>query len=312
MILTRFSRVTFHAAHRYLGLTSEVLRTEKAINDLACHPLPASFYDSGGLQSLRQRFDGRSSDNESDYFVSHSPIIPSPKPKSGESSRSSSRLATDRPSAPLANKKRQHSLPFSRGTRDNVQAGDLLVASGSANDRPSSRSYSLLNTPRIPRDSERERDLRNRPRSSEDFDLREEVMSCIAKSIGLLQPPWSKSDSAEPSPAIVPVDPRRSHENLTSPFGSLSLLDGGDDTSSLTASSITSTGGYMSGLDNEVEILFFAKGSTLARAGELNTGKSTNFGLEAQYSGCFQACSMLLKDSLTFSCLLRTPQLPIR
>jgi lysophospholipid hydrolase len=28
----------------------------------------------------------------------------------------------------------------------------------------------------------------------------------------------------------------------------------------------------MSGLDNEVEILFFAAGSTLAKAGELNTG----------------------------------------
>ena len=58
VILTRFSRVTFNAAHKYLGLTTEVLRTEKAINDIACHPLPASFYEGGGLQQLRQRFDG--------------------------------------------------------------------------------------------------------------------------------------------------------------------------------------------------------------------------------------------------------------
>ena len=296
-------------------MTSEVLRTEKAINDLACHPLPASFYESGGLQSLRQRFDGRSSDADSDYFsVSHSTMPSSPKPKSGQSSRSSSGLTTDHPSAPLANKKRQHSLPFSRGSRDSVQAGDLLIPSGSTNDtsRSSSRSYSLLNTPRLPRDSEKKRDLRKGSGSSEDFDLREEVMSCIAKSIGLLQPPWSRSDSAEASPVIVPVDARRSHENLTSPFGSLSLLDGGDDTSSLTASSITSTGGYMSGLDNEVEILFFAKGSTLARAGELSTGTSQDFGLKAQHSGCVQVYSMSLKDFLTSFYLLRTPQLPTR
>ena len=70
--MTRFSRVTFNAAHGYLGLTSEVLRTEKAINDIACHPLPASFYEGGGMQHLRQRFDGarKSEPGESgdDYF----------------------------------------------------------------------------------------------------------------------------------------------------------------------------------------------------------------------------------------------------
>jgi lysophospholipid hydrolase len=68
VILTRFSRVTFNAAHKYLGLTTEVLRTEKAINDIACHPLPASFYEGGGLQYLRQRFDGMAADPEKDYF----------------------------------------------------------------------------------------------------------------------------------------------------------------------------------------------------------------------------------------------------
>jgi lysophospholipid hydrolase len=50
VILTRLSRVTFTAAHDYLGLTTEVLRTEKAINDIACHPLPPTFYEGGGLQ----------------------------------------------------------------------------------------------------------------------------------------------------------------------------------------------------------------------------------------------------------------------
>jgi len=57
VILRGFSRVTFSAAHKYLGLTSEVLRTEKAINDIWVHPLPAPVYESGGLENLRQRFD---------------------------------------------------------------------------------------------------------------------------------------------------------------------------------------------------------------------------------------------------------------
>jgi len=59
VILTRFSRVTFSAAHEYLGLTSEVLRTEKAVNDIAVHHPPAPFYESGGLENLRQQFDQR-------------------------------------------------------------------------------------------------------------------------------------------------------------------------------------------------------------------------------------------------------------
>ena len=68
----------------------------------------------------------------------------------------------------------------------------------------------------------------------------------------------------------------------------------------------------MSGLDNEVEILFFAKGSTLASAGELSTGKSMDFGLEAQCSRRLQVYFMLLKDFLTSSCLLKTHRPPIR
>ena len=69
---------------------------------------------------------------------------------------------------------------------------------------------------------------------------------------------------------------RRKHSSaFSSPFGTLSLLDVvGDDSSSLTGSvSIHSMAGYMSGLDNEVEILYFPSGSVLAQAGERNTGR---------------------------------------
>jgi lysophospholipid hydrolase len=109
--------------------------------------------------------------------------------------------------------------------------------------------------------------------SAEDFDLREEVMSCIAKSIGLLQPALSGSDSNEVSPGLRPVDAKPPIGTFNSPFGSLSLLDLGDDVSSVTGSSGISTGNHMSGLDNEVEILFFPAGSTLVKAGEQNTGE---------------------------------------
>ncbi|TFK41896.1 hypothetical protein BDQ12DRAFT_677345 [Crucibulum laeve] len=288
VILTRFSRVTFNAAHKYLGLTSEVLRTEKAINDIACHPLPASFYEGGGLHYLRHRFDGATSstsDTESDYFnFTHSPAPMSPMPKSKNSSTSS---ISSKSSSAVNSKKpgntfyHVQSSPL-RTSRHMVQAGDLLVPKGHASEvfRPLSRTFSVLNTPKIPRSMDLTNDgkqvdmAHNTRQSSEDFDLREEVMSCIAKSIGLLQPPLSGSDSFETSPAMLPSEFRRPSDNFNTPFGSLSLLELGDDASSMTGgtSSILSSGDYMSGLDNEVEILFYAAGSTLAKAGELNTG----------------------------------------
>ena len=49
MIHVRFAR---DAAHKFLGLTGEVLRPEKVTNGTACDPPPTSFYQ-GGLQSIR-------------------------------------------------------------------------------------------------------------------------------------------------------------------------------------------------------------------------------------------------------------------
>lgn len=282
VILTRFSRVTFNAAHKYLGLTSEVLRTEKAINDIACHPLPASFYEGGGLQYLRNRFDASTSsttETDSDYFsytqspsqtTSELPKLKKPSTAAGDDTLQTRKISNGQ-------------SPPMRASRTMVQPGDLLMPKSSIHDsfRTPLRTFSTLNTPGLPRgsdDADLGRKMNQSSRSShwsvEDFDLREEVMSCIAKSIGLLQPPLSGSDSVEASPAFPATEHRRPSGGFSSPFGSLSLLDLGDDVSSATggSSSILPSGNHLSGLDNEVEILFFAAGSTLAKVGELNTG----------------------------------------
>ena len=265
--MTRFSRVTFNAAHKYLGLTKEVLRTEKAINDIACHPLPNSFYEGGGLQHLRQRFDGASSsttEREAYLSLSNSSVTASPKAlHSGVlPSRSVSPSVSNRGVSPVNLHTARYTLP----------AGDLLISQGRNND-----SRWNFNSPRISRNSE-VADTYNRGQNgksrqlTEDFDLREEVMSCIAKSIGLSQPPLSGSDSVEASPALQPSDRRRTPGTFDSPFGTLSLLDLGDDVSIAGSSSMTPKDSYMTGLDNEVEILFFSAGTTLVKAGEHNTG----------------------------------------
>ncbi|TFK26799.1 hydrolase [Coprinopsis marcescibilis] len=282
VILTRFSRVTFTAAHKYLGLTSEVLRTEKAINDIACHPLPASFYEGGGLQYMRNRFNGTNSSSsdvtaDTDYFNTHLRTATPFSSHARDSSTSS--VSLDKiPDTPLTILTSLADLPLSK-SRHTVQAGDLMQTQQNSSDGfKLTRSMSIMNTPKIPRSSDdvnrgqKMEQTGNRRWSSEDFDLREEVMSCIAKSIGLRQPPISGSDSNEASPHLLPRDVQSATASSSSPFSSLSLLDLGDDESSIAGSSVLSSGNHLSGLDNEVEILFFPAGSTLVKAGELKTG----------------------------------------
>lgn len=277
VILARFSRVTFNAAHKYLGLTTEVLRTEKAINDIACHPLPATFYESGGLEHLRQRFDGAPSSvsvSSSDYFSlgqgsSFNTTSPLQIPTELQSTTPADKLQR----SPTSNRGQPTNAKF---PRDMVQAGDLFVSRGNSTDifRTHNRSFTFSKVPQ-PSLNEKEE---ARKRSSgcwtlDDFDLREEVMSCIAKSIGLLQPALSGSDSAEASPAPTSNNSRRSSTaTFSSPFTSLSLLDIRDDMSTMTGSSSVASGNYMSGLNNEVEILFYPAGTLLAKAGEINSG----------------------------------------
>ena len=279
--MTRFSRVTFNAAHKYLGLTTEVLRTEKAINDIACHPLPSIFYEGGGMQQLRQRFDGAGRQDFSppqsqpggDYYNASPTAI---SPKSSANSRLPSKEAPTISPVKLSGGI-QFPLQRSSSTRHFVQAGDLHSSTpfGEAL-KPLGRSLSILNAPHSPR-----RELYETPEflhlDGVDFDLRQEVMNCIAVSIGLSQPPLSDNNSVEASPSFSAVDGGRVSRPgggfLESPFGSLSLLDLGDDSSSATGGSSSVTmSGYMSGLDNEVEILFFSSGSYLAKAGERDIG----------------------------------------
>jgi lysophospholipid hydrolase len=159
-----------------------------------------------------------------------------------------------------------------------VHAGDLHSSTGQHQENIRlTRTISHINTPHIgPLDDS----PRNGWLSGDEFDLKDEVMACIAKSIGLLQPSLSGSISGEVSPAVTASEIKRSSSAFNSTFSSLSLLDQRDDGSSITGASTASSTDYMNGLDNKVEILFFPAGSTLVHAGEVNTGKdSPSFGL---------------------------------
>ncbi|KAF9647474.1 hydrolase [Thelephora ganbajun] len=274
VILTRFSRVTFSAAHKYLGLTSEVLRTEKAINDIAVHPLPASFYESGGLEKLRQRFD-RSPllDNAGSSEIVDA--LTSPRPtsqnKAGKKKANGGNMLTEERRRVNSSQPRPNLRPH-LSSRKLVQAGDLLSTVGHSSEVFKPGCFVGLTTPRHTRresmyGSDTDASTNEDILPLDDFNLKEEVMSCIAKSIGLIQPP-SVGDEVSESPSLPASDSGGSL--FRSPYGSLSLLEMvNDGTSSVTESSST---GEMTGLDNEVEIRFFPAGSTLIHAGERNAG----------------------------------------
>lgn len=94
VVLERFSRVTFMTAHKFFGLTREILRSEASLNLMVSYPLPRAFYTGGGMQILREKFepslrrgrDRKSDDFNRDYF-SYVPTSPTARNISLPSSR---------------------------------------------------------------------------------------------------------------------------------------------------------------------------------------------------------------------------------
>ena len=76
VILTRFQRVTFLTGHKYLGLTAEILKTEKLLNTKGTYELP-NILRRGVLEKLKERYSSRG-DNEqrvdSGVLVTHARV----------------------------------------------------------------------------------------------------------------------------------------------------------------------------------------------------------------------------------------------
>jgi len=262
VILTRLQRVTFLTAHKYLGLTREVIRTEKAINELACYPLPDKFWETGGIHRLRQRFVPETKMHESestpteekDYFTIDTPFA---GPRMGEVFWGNDESEAG-PGIKLKVKP-----PTRRGTTR--KAGDLLTMSSPMTEESRMLNFTALQTPRLERGQF----------ATDDFDLRDGVMESISKAIGLSQTSSTPGESANPSPLLRPQDgtsTRSATAGFGSSYASLSLLGmhGFDDDSSVAGSSVSNF--QASELENEVEILFFPKGTQLVKEGERNAG----------------------------------------
>ena len=301
VILTRLHRVTLSTAHQYLGLTSDVLQIEKLMNKYTAYDLP-NHLRGQALDRLRDKF---AKERERIGPEEGTKGIALHNPTAGRR-RSSSGLRRDASTKARLNAARaagsSQSLDARRpamGDR-NVSSGDLHGVSrpsqrpNSSHVRSTSNWTSMGATDPLKPDalsptSSREPEhfgpsLPHRQDSmNEDSLFRESVLECMAKALGLhdseAQVLKGGPTSVEQSPRLVSYDAKRQTAIFNNAFGFIDAYDGSvDGDSESVTTSVASVSGQLHGkmLDEElmddVEIVFFPKGSVLVEQGERNPG----------------------------------------
>ncbi|KAI9757784.1 MAG: phosphatidylcholine and lysophosphatidylcholine phospholipase [Chaenotheca gracillima] len=319
VILTRLQRVTLATGHSYLGLTSEVVKTEKDMNKYTTYELP-NFLRGGALERLKERF---TKERERIGPEEGMKGIALHNSGSGHHRRSSSSLKRE-----VSSRSR---MPGARGGAsmvppngamkspsfgidreiNGVSAGDLLTniqmsRHGSRRGAPSFSSgapmYQSIQDPNLARqdmqsplgqrsfnpfanaNQDQEIMLRRQDSLDEDSIFREHVLECMCKAIGLTnaQNTLPKPDSVEQSPRLVSYDTARQKAVFNNAFGFIDPYEGsveGDSESMMSmplsshsAGGSSSTFGISNELVDDVEIVFFPKGSVLVEQGERNPG----------------------------------------
>lgn len=292
VILTRLQRVTFATAHSYLGLTNEVLGIERQMTKFTTHDLPNDIRGSA-LDRLKDKFlkekDRLGSEEITKGIALHNPYA-------GRRRRSSSFLRKD---ATLKSKipmtKRPLSLvnpdpsPNERDTAG-VSPGDLLSTIQLSRFGPKHEHYATtprLHSPMAEKEHSpmRRSTLQRKDSVDEDALFRESILDCIMNGIGLTDSSHDAlrkaSHTGELSPKLVSYDSRRQKAVFSNnAFGFIDAYDGSGDgeTESATSMSVTSAGGtspivnLREELLNDIEIVYFPKGSVLVEQGERHPG----------------------------------------
>lgn len=304
VILTRLQRVTLATGHSYLGLTSEVLRTEKHMNKYTTYELP-NFLRGEALERLKVKFirekERIGPEDGSKGIALHNPGA-GRRRRSSTSLRKEAALHSLSALGSLSISSAMSDVPPSRDLGSSPSPGDLLtniqmsrsggrsVTSGIGHEPQvpevwlhdvqsplGQRTSSPFAVPLHPR-----RALHRQESVDEDSMFRSSILECIFKAIGLTNTKnaLKMSDSVEASPMLVSYDQKR-HKAVFSnnAFGFIDPYDAsGDGDSESMTSGGTSAGGFPStqGLANElrdeVEIVYFPKGSVLVERGERNPG----------------------------------------
>ncbi|KAF2687554.1 lysophospholipase NTE1 [Lentithecium fluviatile CBS 122367] len=307
VILTRLQRVTLATGHAYLGLTSEVLRTEKLMNTYTTYDLPGFLRDSA-LQRLKDKFAKETErigpEEGMKGIALHNPGA-GRRRKSSVSLRKGAaahaRLAAARGSSDMnGDSHGRVRSPEPSGGNDRISAGDLLTNSHMPRGGGRTGRYSFSQ----PFNQDQRRDARTpldsgafnpftspltRPAAlhrQESVDeatvFRESVLDCMFKAIGLtdLENPIPKAASVEQSPRLVSFDAKRQKAIFSNAFGFMDPFEAsrdGDSESVASASAFSTLSGVghqniVQEAVNDVEIVYFPKGAVLVEQGERNPG----------------------------------------
>ena len=311
VILTRLQRVTLATAHSYLGLTSEVLRTERHMNRYTTYDLP-NHLRGAALDRLKDKFAQEkerltSAEDGMKGIALHNPGA-AQRRRSSSSLRKDiimqARLAARRTDSPIRHPSDEVGLSHKTG----LDAGDLLtnirvsrfgekqpghlrMTSALPDIGPLSPIEDLgLTSPLAQREQTpfTSPPLRNglQPRRPESLDedaiFRISILECIVKAIGLTNAKDAirkPSVSVEHSPRMVSYDAQRQKATFTNAFGFMDPYEGSADGD---AESMSSSSGLAGGpfntrnltseLRDELEIVFFPKDAVLVEEGERNPG----------------------------------------
>ncbi|KAI0404201.1 patatin-like phospholipase [Xylaria palmicola] len=309
VILSRFQRVTLATAYHYLGLTNEVLQTEKNMLKFTTWQLP-NLLRGDALERLKEKFSQereRAGKEETGKGIAlHNASTTSHRRRSSTGLRKEATLQAMSRARPQSVVASTIEPPHERQSIHTPSPGDLLAnvqmtRGGGA--YPSStleiplsqpwQSPDILGKDDISPLAQRALDpfatqprarLSIHPRESVDEDnlFRLSILECVFKTMGLEASATTSrgQDSTEGSPRFVTYDGRRQKGVMTNnAFGFMPSFDGSADWDS---ESMTSGGMSMnatpsaqvlaSEMKQEVEIVFFHQGSVLVEQGERSPG----------------------------------------
>ena len=311
VILTRLQRVTLATAHSYLGLTSEVLRTERLMHKYTTYDLPNHLRGSP-LNRLKDKFRRETErlgtpEEGMKGIALHNPGVRLRRRSSSLRKEiiAHSRFATARASSP---RRGPTEFPDSNH-RAGVSPGDLSTNLQMSRFSVGSSGYPRMTNglpEAIPFPSSEEHDITSplgqvehapflsspnpnglhmhRQESlDEDAMFRTLILECIVKAIGFsntkdaLRRP---SSSVEHSPRMISYDAQRGKATFSNAFGFIDPYEGsadGDSESVHSASGFGLGGGFstskvVADWRDELEIVYFPKDAVLVEQGERNPG----------------------------------------
>lgn len=302
VILTRLHRVTLSTAHQYLGLTSEVLQIEKAMNKYTSYDLP-SLLRGNALDRLRDKFakerDRIGPEELTKGIALHNPNAIRRRSSTGlrREASSAARVTALRNTrglhaqeTPQSEKRPAPGSGDSRSVRPtslhlrNVSSWNNMSPSSDGPGRDNVSPLGLGEQPPFLPSFESKmphrQELHRQDSINEDSLFRESVLACMAKALGLgedgNQPLKRGPVSVEQSPRLVSYDTKRQTAIFNNAFGFIDPFeDSVDGDSESIATSIASMGPGRTlneELMTDVEIVFFPKGSVLVEQGERNPG----------------------------------------